>query len=173
MASGENESREKPDAQASRAEPPRDVAEALGRARDHGRAAAAEALAAVRALLDAAALATSGETSEAHRLLSPLASLLEGLSSELEAPGARSAPVLEALADALDAEIARWEIRAREDADARAVLRAFLGVRELLWELGVRRREQTQDESAGPSKRPRQGPRGRGPRRVQRVPVEG
>ena len=40
--------------------------------------------------------------------------------------------------DALDAEIARWETKARQDADARAVLRAFLGVRELLWELGMR-----------------------------------
>ncbi len=173
MASRENEPPESADAQRSRTDPPRDAAEALSRAREHSRAAASEALAAVHALLDAAALATSGETSEANRLHSPLASLLEGLSSELAAPGARSAPAHDALADALDAEIARWEIRARDDADARAVLRAFLGVRELLWELGVRRREETAKEKPRAGERSRRGPRGRGPRRVQRVPVEG
>jgi hypothetical protein len=42
------------------------------------------------------------------------------------------------IAEALDAEIARWEERAKHDADARSVLRAFLGLREVLWELGVR-----------------------------------
>ena len=40
--------------------PPETVGEALARARQHGRAAAAEALAMVRALIDAASLAASG-----------------------------------------------------------------------------------------------------------------
>ena len=96
----------------------------------------------MHALLDAAALATSGLPSDASRLLAPLAQLLESLAQGLAPDSdAVSAPLLAALAEALDAEIARWEARARDDAEARAVLRAFLGVRELLWELGLRRRE--------------------------------
>jgi hypothetical protein len=59
------------------------VGEALARARQHGRAAAAEALAMVRALIDAASLAASGRPSEASRLLGPLAKLLEALGNEL------------------------------------------------------------------------------------------
>jgi hypothetical protein len=134
----------------------------------------------VHALLEAVALASSGLPSDASRLLAPLAQLLEGLAQAL-APDADavSAPLLTAFADALDAEIARWEARARDDADARAVLRAFLGVRELLWELGLRRPEPSRrspDEAPGgsgpgdgpPSPRPvRRRPR------VQRVPVQG
>ena len=49
-----------------------------------------------------------------------------------------AAAVLRALADGLDSEIERWEARSREDAEARSVLRAFLAVREVLWELGTR-----------------------------------
>ena len=92
----------------------------------------------------------SGLPSDASRLLAPLAQLLEGLAAGL-APDAEaaSAPLLDALAEALDAEIARWEARARDDAEARAVLRAFLGVRELLWELGLRRRERRTGAAAG------------------------
>lgn len=146
------------------------VGEAIARARAHARAAAGESLAAVHALLDAAALATSGAPADAHALLSPLATLLADLEAGLgEGTGRSGTRVLEAVADALDAEIARWEIRAREDPDARAVLRAFLGVRELLWEVGVRRRDE-----AGPRPGPARA-RGRKPGggRVQRVPVEG
>ena len=39
---------------------------------------------------------------------------------------------------ALQVEIDRWEKRSAEDDSARPVLRAFLGLRELLWELGIR-----------------------------------
>jgi len=159
---------------------PADAAEALARARQHARSAASEALAAVYALLDAAALATSGLPSEANGMLAPIARLLAGLSDGL-APDAdvMSAPLLTALADALDAEIARWETRARDDAEARAVLRAFLGVRELLWELGLRRREPaTGAHDAGPrAAGPDAGARAPQPvrrrARVQRVPVQG
>ncbi|MGH7286571.1 MAG: hypothetical protein ACREI8_00945, partial [Myxococcota bacterium] len=63
--------------------------------------------------------------------------------------------------------IARWEERARQDGEARAVLRAFLGVRELLWEFGIRR----PDEPAAPRAERRAAKRG-GPR-VQRVRVQG
>lgn len=166
---------------ASRAEPPASVEEALGRARVHARRAAAEASETLRALLDAASLAATGEPSEAHRLLGLASKLLEGLAESLAGESSEAAaPVLEAVADALDVEIARWEERAAEDGDARAVLRAFLGIREVLWEFGVRparrRRAGPSDdpECAGTSpratrdsaKRVRVGPR------VQRVRVE-
>jgi len=159
---------------------PVDVAEALARARGHARAAASEAVSAAHALLDAAALATSGLPSDASRLLAPLAQLLESVAQGLAPDSdAMSAPLLAALVDALDAEIARWEARAGDDAEARAVLRAFLGVRELLWELGLRRRERAQEAPAGAagSEDPVQG--ARAPRavrrrpRIQRVPVQG
>lgn len=154
---------------------PVDVADALARARQHARTAASEAVAAVHALLDAAALASSGLPAEASAWLAPIARSLEAVSAGL-APDADavSAPLLAALAEALDAEIARWEQRARDDAEARAVLRAFLGVRELLWELGLRRRE-----PAAAAREPGPDGAGRAPRpvrrraRVQRVPVQG
>jgi hypothetical protein len=149
--------------------PPASTAEALARAREHGRAAAAELLGMVRSLLDAAALATSGHASDAHRALSPLARLLDGLAAELARdPGRGPAPVLEAIADALDAEIARWEARAQDDPEARAVLRAFLGVRELLWEFGVRRSGERERRAPARARAPR-----RGGSRVKRVRVEG
>jgi hypothetical protein len=154
---------------------PQTVHEALGRARLHGRAAAAEALAALRALLDAAALAGSGAPSNASPVLGPAAALLDELAAQLGGEGVLPTSLLAAVAEALDGEIARWERRAREDSDARAVLRAFLGLRELLWELGVRPGGKTGD-SGGP---PPAGERSRGPRprprrpRVQRVRVEG
>ena len=147
--------------------------EALALALAHGRAAAAEALAAIHALLDAATLATSGEPSASHGLLGPVARTLEGLAADLDAQRAdASGPLLASLAAALDAEIARWEERAVDDRDARAVLRAFLGLRELLWEIGVR---PTRPADATPRRREPQRsarPRARAPR-VQRVPVEG
>jgi hypothetical protein len=155
--------------------PPESVEEALAQARVHGRAATAEALAMVRALLDAASLGVSGEPSQAHRLLGPLASLLEDLSAHLDRDaGATPAPILDAISEALDVEIARWEQRAGDDSDARAVLRAFLGLRELLWEFGPAEERPRQapdppraDPRARRSRQPRRGPR------VQRVPIEG
>ncbi|MDH3520815.1 MAG: hypothetical protein OEM49_10200 [Myxococcales bacterium] len=139
------------------------VAEALARARRHARAAAAEFVEALRALLDAAALATGGASGAADGALGRASSALEALAAALASDGRSADPALvRVLADALDAEIARWEARSRDDAEARAVLRAFLGLRELLWELGVR---------------PTRGERARGTqpvrkRRVERVPVQ-
>ena len=68
----------------------------------------------------------------------------------------------------LDAEIARWENCSKDNADARAVLRAYLGVREVLWELGLRRPERSDEPGAasGPPRKPRR-------RRVQRVRIDG
>ena len=133
--------------------PPASVEEALERASLHGRAAAAEAIAACRALLDAAALVAVARPAGETTGLATADALLEQLEHELAPDHGASqrfaAPLMGALAEALDVEIARWERRARHDPDARAVLRAFLGIRELLWELGVRVEEdraETRDE---------------------------
>lgn len=157
--------------------PPENSAEALARARAHGRRAVAEALAGVQAVLDAAALATSGVPSEIHALLRPLAALLSGLEDRLgHSAGPLSPSLVDAITEALDSEISRWETRAQDDPEARAVLRAFLGLRELLWEFGLRRSENDTDPEPGGD----ESGRGREPRpkrkrrpRVQRVRIEG
>ena len=87
----------------------------------------------IHALLDAASLASNGQPSQSNPWLGPLGRLLESLSDGLIGEPSKTAePLLQAVAEALDVEIARWEQRARDDGDARAVLRAFLGLRELL-----------------------------------------
>jgi hypothetical protein len=141
---------------ATRPDPPESAGEALARARAHGRAAIAEALAAVRALLDAVALGTAGVPAADHRGLVAAARLLDGLADDLDARGG-SPSLLVSVAEALDAEIARWEERAQDDPDARAVLRAFLGLRELLWEFGLRppARARPRRREAEPAGRPR------------------
>lgn len=158
---------------------PQSVDEALARALRHGKAAAAEVLAAGRALLDAVALATRGKATDADPLFGPVAQLMEDLEARLATNRSDATPALfSALAEALDAEIARWEERARNDAEARAVLRAFLGIRELLWEFGVRntgRAGEGEPETEAPrSDRPDEPrPAAKKRRRVQRVRVEG
>jgi len=137
-------------------EAPHDTTEqALARARRHGLAAAAEAAAAVQALLDAALLA--GEDT-AQGGLAALREALEGLRRRLDADGGfDAAAIFQRLASTLDEEIHRWEHKSREDDGGRAVLRALLALRELLWELRSRR-ESRRSEPA--------------PMRPQRVPVE-
>ncbi len=117
------------------------VGEALARAERHGRAAIAESLRTIEALLDAAALATRGSPAELDRFLAPAVELLESLALGLGPVDPPDGGLAAAIAEGLDAEIARWEVRARDDSEARAVLRAFLGVRELLWEIGIRSTE--------------------------------
>jgi hypothetical protein len=155
--------------------PPENVAEALDRARRHGRAAASEALAAVQALIEAASLATRGRPSETSRLLGPLAKLLEGMSNELGGEsGAMTSPILEAIAAAIDAEISVWQERARDDAEARTVLRAFLGLREVLWEIGIRRAAEAPEPGSRRAARPFRQRESEAPEpRIQRVPVQG
>ena len=149
--------------------PPRSVQEALARARHHARNAAAEALRAAHAALDAAALATRGEPAATHPWFGRISRMLEELGLELGGDGAMAETLLHAVAEALDVEIERWEKRAREDADARAVLRAFLGLREVLWEFGVRPRGAPPAEPERPTRSARSPRRGS---RVQRVQVE-
>lgn len=116
---------------------PRNAAEALARAGDHARRAATELARAAGALLDAAALASTGRPAGRDPAFAPLAALLADLERALAPPGAGGDVASEVLA-ALGAEIARWEGRAEDDAEARAVLRMLLGLRELLWEAGLR-----------------------------------
>lgn len=114
------------------------VDEALGRARDHGRAALGETVAALAALLDAATLATSGEAGS-ETGLAPLADSLARLRRWLDPEGDEDpASVLSAVQQALDDEIRRWEARSQDEPEARTILRAFLAVREVFWELGSR-----------------------------------
>ena len=128
----------------------------MQKARGHLRQAAFEGLEAARALLDAA-IATSGmgQTSDAS-WVGNLRRTLEQLTTELRQNGTLKLPtaIAEPLAAAIDAEIARWEQRSRNDADARLVLRAFLGLRELLWEIGMRPADPQRDEKKAPDAAP-------------------
>jgi hypothetical protein len=157
--------------------PPSTAAEALAEARRHGQRAAAECALALRALLDAATLAARGEPASAGRL-APLAEALERASGWLGEGGEPGgASVLRALADGLDAEIARWEAKSREDPEARSVLRAFLAVREVVFEMSTRfgaprEREPAEPEPPADTERRSARPR-RARRRVERVAVEG
>ena len=158
--------------------PPESVPEALNRARLHGRAAAAEGFAAMRALIDAAALTSGSRASDASRLLGPIAKLFESLGNELGSNAIDgSTRVLESIAAAIDDEISVWEERARTDTEARTVLRAFLSLREVLWEFGVRRANPTPERKAANESPAGALPRPQPPRparvRVQRVPVQG
>src|SRR5690606_8646751 len=132
---------------------------ALQRALRHARSAAAEAARAARALLDAASLGVTGLAAERHEALRPALRWLETLADGDDARDGRR--WLAALAAALDAEIERWEARSRTDPEARGVLRAFLGLRELLWELGVR----TPPGAPGAAPRAPAAPRGAAARR--------
>ena len=120
---------------------PASVEEAVARAREHGRLALAEVAASARCLLDAVSLATTSAPSEAHAGLRRAADWLARAESlARDASGRRAQRWMREVAGALDAEIARWEASSRDDPEARAVLRAFLGVREILWEIGLRPR---------------------------------
>ena len=136
--------------------------EALARARQHLQTALKEALEAVRALLDAGNLLANGQPADAHPTLAKLSKGLDDLSTQLGSDASpTSAPVFDTVLDALDIEIERWEKRSESDAEARPVLRAFIGVREILWEFGLRR-----DKGSARATRPRSA-------RVQRVDVQG
>ena len=158
---------------------PESVEEAFSRARDHGRVAVAESVAALQALLDAAALVLSGRAAEGDAILGPLSRSLDDLRT-LITPGDSEigASLLDALFEALDAEIARWELRSHEDPDARSVLRAFLGVREILWEISSRGGEPAapsdeEEREAAQGEPPAAPARSRRSSRVRRVRVEG
>jgi hypothetical protein len=161
--------------------PPRTLEEALERARRHGLAALAESVSAARALVDAAALAATGAPSDAHDWLARATASLDAAAEHARAGAGRPlGPWLDAISDALDDEIERWEEKSRVDPEARAVLRAFLGVREILWEFGLRTRDGEDAPRASHPTPQVDTARARSPRtsrpgaaRLQRVPVEG
>ena len=105
--------------------------------------------------------------------------ILKGLRAEFDenATTGEAAALLRSIAEALDAEIARWETRAETDPEARAVWRAFLGLRELLWEFGVRREPDANGGGEKSKRAARKKGRSTSTRRkkprVQRVTVEG
>jgi hypothetical protein len=154
--------------------PPDSVGQALAQARQHGRAAVGESLAALQALVEATSLATRGRNADTSRMLGPVAKLFEGLIDDLGRDGNGAPRLLEAIAVAVDEEIERWQDRAVDDVEARTVLRAFLGLREVLWEIGVRR-SAPRSRSRGGAPRTSGEPGGPRPARprIQRVPVEG
>ncbi len=190
--------KDRDDERGTRNAPPlRSADEAIARARQHGFAALAEGALAMRALVDAASLAATGAPSDAHAAIAGASTWLDQIAEQLQAGAGRSgAPWLDAVTRVLDDEIERWETRGREDPEARAVLRAFLGVREILWEFGlrpsrnerrepeareaerdtdVRRTASTREESPLDSRRtlvPHSSPRVP-PVRIERVPVKG
>jgi hypothetical protein len=154
------------------------VSEAVARARKHAYAAIAEALASAGALLDASSLVLGGDMAARNPLLGPIARILEGLRAEFDDSSTTGevAALLRAVADALDVEIARWETRAETDPDARAVLRAFLGLRELLWEFGIRREPEAEKSGETSTRSARKKGHSASTRRkqprVQRVTIE-
>lgn len=161
---------------------PRTVEEALTRARKHARTAIAEAVLAARCMLDAASLGATGIPAEGHEALRRAARWLDRAAAAASGGAdAEATRWLASVTDALDAEIARWEARSRVDPDARAVLRAFLSVRELLWEFGLRRGSEEPQRGPAPAKptRPRAAASARRPQRrggatrLERVPVDG
>lgn len=115
--------------------------EALRRARSHLQTATLEGLQAARALLDVAVHGSGLTDAAEDGLVAELRRSLDELIAAIRrnAPFSLPTQLTEPLSSALDAEIERWERRSRTDPDARPVLRAFLGLRELLWEIGVGR----------------------------------
>lgn len=151
--------------------------QAFERALGHAQTAAAESVAGVRAMIDAASIGVTGAPADRNPNLGELASLLDQLERTLsgEAPSFRNAAINSVLR-AVDREVARWEARSKDDPDARAVLRVFLGMREVLWEIGVRPQRKSSARSERPKasrNKPREtGKRPGGRARVQRIPIQ-
>ena len=154
--------------------------EAIERARVHLRLASVEGLETARALMDAVTIAAGRTASAPGTTSGEIARALDDLIAHLRAGGGLSVPgaVAAPLAQALDREIERWQKRSRTEPEARAVLRAFLSLREILWELGVRVEPAAASPSASPQGDPERDsgaevPPRRRARRVQRFDVEG
>jgi hypothetical protein len=119
--------------------PPDTVEQALAQSLQHARNSASEALMAARKLMDALSILLSDEPvirhAEPDSPIGMLAQAIERWAGSVRGPEpSYPSPELGAILHALDAEITRWEKRANSDPEARTVLRAFLGMREILWE---------------------------------------
>lgn len=150
-----------------------EIDEALRRARTHLRNSTLEGLEATRALLEAATHASGLTTNSADSMVGQLQGQLEDLISALRNNASFVMPraLAEPLEAAVDAEIKRWEERSRTDPDARLVLRAFLGMRELLWEFSTRSDGARDPVEPQPNVNPRKAPRSQRDR-VQRFDIE-
>ncbi len=150
-----------------------DVEQALQRARTHLQNSSLEGLEAVRALAEAAVHASGQTMDSTDSLTGQIQGQIEDLISTLRGNASFVMPraIADPLSQAVDAEIRRWEERAKDDPDARLVLRAFLGMRELLWEFSKRG-----DGPPGPvASRPKRPPETAQPptrERVQRFDIE-
>ena len=119
--------------------PPETIEEALARSLQHARNSASEALLATRALMDALSILLANEPVARHaQPNSPIANLagaIERWAGTLRGPEPdRSSPGLPEVLGALEIEIDRWARRSQNDPNARTVLHAFIGMREILWE---------------------------------------
>jgi len=146
---------------------------ALQRARQHLRNSALEGAQAISALIEATLHASDLTNVAADSMIGQIQQQLEELIAVLQGGSSFRMPrvLAEPLAAALDAEIRRWEHRSQSDPDARLVLRAFLGMRELLWEIGMRSPEQKAPASS-PGKPPAAKDPGPTRDRVQRFKLE-
>jgi len=147
--------------------------EALHRARTHLQQATLEGLEAARALVQAAMHTSGLARATADSWAGNVQRSLEELIAALRENGTFILPsvLAEPLAAALEAEIKRWEQRSQTDPDARPGLRAFLGLRELPWELGLRREPPSEGERSPSSSETRDPARPKRDR-VQRFNVE-
>ncbi len=150
------------------------VGEAVERAQDHLRNATREGLQAIRALIEATLRASGTDEAQVGALAGEWKRALDAWIEALEQGGLSELPgtLAEPLFLALDAEIERWEQRSRSDESARPVLRAFLGARELLWELGLRRASRPDEPTGAPAPPGSEGASTAGAARVQRFEVE-
>jgi hypothetical protein len=142
--------------------------QAIARARVHVGNAARESVAAIAAILEAGGRASGLDPEQTERLAAEVARRFEAQVGRLREGALFPASLSKPLEEALAREIERWEKRSQRDPDARAVLRAFLGLRELLWELGLAR------DPEPPEQAPDHSPSDPGPKRprVQRFSVE-
>ena len=134
-----------------------DLSDGLKIARGHLGRAALEGLEAARVLLDASLRASGLDSIAPDSIAGEIGRGLDGLVAALREgrPLKLPATLSDPLAAALESEIRRWERRSQTDPDARPVLRAFLGLRELLWEFGLRPGEESRSsarsrDDAGP-----------------------
>ena len=117
---------------------PQSVEEALVQSRQHARLALSEVLRSVSCLIDAAALALgAGQNPILDTGWTALVSAIDEVAGKLA--GVRveetQADGVSEILTALEVEIARWKGRASQDEHAQAVLIAFMGLHEMVWEM--------------------------------------
>ena len=139
---------------------PQSVEEALAQSRQHARLALSEVLRSVSCLIDAAALALgAGQNPILDTGWTALVSAIDEVAGKLAGVQVQETQldgVSEILA-ALEVEISRWKGRASQDEHAQAVLIAFMGLHEMVWEMRHAREPaplKTESIGASRSRRP-------------------